>query len=382
MPPFMDRTKWIAGATALVAGAGLLWWMMPRNESAPDQEAAKSAPANPGSATGAIPLTDEQIKSLSLRFARAENAAIMPIATVPAMIAPPPNARVAVAAQLPGIVTRIFVTDGDQVKAGQPLASVASRDMVSLNADLARAQAQLGVARAQAQRTRQLSKEGIIAAARADEANAMLRQAEVDVREQARLIGMANGSGGGMGYTLSAPISGRISSMTIETGKALDQGMAPFVIDAANRYQARAQIPERLIALIRPGMKVRVERDEEGPATEGTVTAVGSSIDPATRSATLTASLPATGATVSGRATSLTVMGPAPTGAVSVPAEAVTRLNGATIVFVKSAKGITPRKVRIAEGGGSNAVLLSGVKAGEQVVISSISELKALAGAE
>ncbi len=378
----MDRTKWIAGATALVAGAGLLWWMMPSAEKPPVEQAQKAESAPGGS--GTIALTAEQAKALSIGFSAASAADVMPIATVPAMIAPPPNARVAVAAQLPGIVTRIFVTEGDQVRAGQPLASVASRDMVSLNADLARAQAQLGVARAQAQRTRQLSREGIIAGARADEADAMARQAEVGVREQARLIGMANGSGGGMGYTLSAPISGRISSMTIETGKALDQGMAPFVIDAANRYQARAQLPERLIALVRPGMSVRVVQDEEGPATEGTVTAVGSSIDPATRSATLTASLPSSSATVAGRATSLLVMGPAPAGAVSVPAKAVTQYGGRTIVFVKSATGVAMREVRIAGGnsGSGQVVLLAGVKPGEQVATSAISELKALAAAE
>jgi cobalt-zinc-cadmium efflux system membrane fusion protein len=167
--------------------------------------------------------------------------------------------------------------------------------------------------------------------------------------------------------------------MTIETGKALDPGAAPFVIDGGGIMQAQAQLPERLIGTVAPGMTVRA-----GKVT-GKVLAAGTAIDPDTRSAALTASLPADPSIRAGQAVTLAVMGPAPAGAVRVPATAVAQLSGASVVFVRTPKGVSPRPVTMAEGGegaDGERVVLAGLKPGEEVATTSVSELKALATVE
>jgi cobalt-zinc-cadmium efflux system membrane fusion protein len=347
----MDRKYWIAAGLGIVVAIAALWWTLSR-----EPDAGAPAPAEAAATTGPaeIPISAEQAKALSLHFAAAEAAQHMPVASLPATIVPPPNARVAVAAQLPGVVTRVFVVEGDAVRAGQTLATVSSRDMVSLGADLSRARARL------------------------DEAQAALREAQVDVDEHARLIGMANGGASGGGYTLTAPISGRISAMTIETGKALDPGAAPFVIDAAGELQAQAQLPERLVGTVQPGMGVSA-----GPGIDGAVLAVGTSLDPQTRSAMLTARFPAGSTLRAGQALTLSVMGPAPAGAVRVPGAAVAQLGGDSVVFVATASGVVARPVKLAEGGtgaSGEVVVLSGLKPGERVAVSAVSELKGLLG--
>lgn len=374
----MDRNKWLVGGALGLVALVLAWWLVPHGGTESSDAPVPEEKAPVSSAPKEISLSAGQAEALSLHFARAEQASLVPIATVPAMVAPPPNARVAVAAQLPGVVTRVFVVEGQDVRAGQMLATLSSRDVVVLSAELARARARLDVARANAARLSQLSKEGIVAPARADEASALFRQAQIDVSEQARLIGMANGSGGS-GYSLTAPIGGRISMMSIETGKALDPGAAPFVIDAGGAMQAQGQLPERLIGKVLPGMSVRAAE------ASGKVLAVGSAIDPATRSASLTASLEGDGAVRAGQALSLAIMGPAPQGAVRVPATAVAQLPSGTVVFVRSRRGVIPRAVTLAEGSEQSKgerTILSGLKPGEDVVVTSVSELKALATAE
>lgn len=374
----MIRTKglWVA-AVGTVALACTGWLLLSDRGS---DGVGNSAPSAAHTATsGDIALTGDQITALSLRFATAEPALTEPIAALPAQIAPPPNARVAVTAQLPGIVTRIHVVEGDVVRTGQTLATVSSRDMVSLGSDLARARARLAVARASAERIGQLNREGIVAAARLDEARATLREAEIDVQERTRLVGMANGSSAGS-YALTAPIGGRISAMTIETGKALDLGAAPFVIDGAGPLQARAQLPQRLIGRVHPGMRVIA-----GPGLEGQVVAVGTALDPQTRSATLTARFPASAELRSGQSLTLSVLGPAPDGAVRVPTAAIARLGDSTLAFVRTKAGVVARPVRLGEGGsGADGaqVVLSGLKPGEQVAVSAVSELKSLAAAD
>lgn len=375
----MDRNKWLLGGGAGVIAIALLWFMLPgKGGEAPASQTEQTAPGN-AAGTSDIPLTGDQAKAMGLRFAAALATSEMPVATLPAMVMPPPNSRVAVAAQLPGIVTRVHVVDGAMVTAGQTLATISSRDMVSLGADLSRARARLSVARANAARMNQLSREGIIAGARAEEASAALRQAEVDVAEQARLIGMTNGSASGGGYSLTAPISGRISAMAIETGKAVDPAVAPFVIDGSGGLQAEAQLPERLIGTMQPGMRVGI-----GAGQTGTVIAVGTAIDPATRSARLTASLPAGAPVRAGQSINLSIMGAAPSGAIRVPADAIAQIAGGPCVFVRTPRGVAVRKVTLPDGGagsGDDRVVLSGLRAGEQVAVTGVSELKSLAAA-
>ncbi|WBH18041.1 efflux RND transporter periplasmic adaptor subunit [Sphingomonas radiodurans] len=369
----MKHRTLIFGGSAAAVTAAAAWLVIPADPATPPIAPA----AQRTKPTGYIALTGAQVRSLGLEVAPVDAADTIALATLPAQITPPPNARVAVAAQLPGVITRIFVVNGQAVTKGQALATVASRDVVSLSADLARARSRQAVASAQAGRLQQLSREGIIAPARSDEASALAAQSAIDVSEQHRLIALLGGGRiAGAGYTLTTPISGRISSMTAETGKMVDPAMAPFVIDGAGALQVAAQVPERLIGLVRPGMQVRVGSDGVG-----TVLAVGAAVDPTTRSATLTANVQSAPGISPGSATSVVIEGPAPAGAVRVPAAAVTQIDGRTVVFLVVRGGVSVRPVVISEGTGDHVVVTRGLTLGQRVVTSGISELVTLASA-
>ncbi|WP_284053106.1 efflux RND transporter periplasmic adaptor subunit [Stakelama marina] len=338
---------------------------------APTQNQTAAAPA------GVIAVSPAQEKKLGLEWAVAEKADKAPIASLPATIAPPPNARVAVTATYPGIIRRIFVAEGDPVRAGQLLATVASTDILSHSSDLTRAEARLRVARASASRLAQLSREGVIAGARADEAQAQLRQAQADVTEQRRLLAMSGASGRDGTYRLTAPIGGRVSKVAAETGDRVDPMQAPFIVDSASRYEVRAQLPERLIGSVRPGMTVQV-----ADGVGGQVTSVGNTIDPETRSALLKARVPAAPGIVSGGATNVALYGPAPENAVTIPDAAVTNLDGKDIVFVEAKGGVRAQDVSKGNTIDGRTLILSGLKPGEKVIARGTSELKSLALAQ
>jgi membrane fusion protein, heavy metal efflux system len=332
------------------------------------------APEPPTAATdGAIPLNAGQIARLGITFATAKPATEIPIAEVPATIAPPPNARVAVAATIPGVVTRTMVVEGQQVRAGQALAVVASRDVLTMQAGMEQASARANLSRLNARRLDQLAREGVIAGGRADEAAATRREAEAELNEQRRTLALINAGRAGGTYTLTAPIAGTITKASVQTGMPVDGASAPYVIDAAGRYELTAQLPERLIGTIRPGMTVMLE------GVAGTVTSVGATVEAETRSALLRAKIPAAPGLVAGRATTATLLKPADGVAVAVPADAVVIIDGKAVVFVRGPKGIVRRAVTSAGAAGDAHVLAAGVKAGEQVAITGTSELKALA---
>lgn len=362
-----------AVAIAAITLSGL-WWLTSAGNK-PTDAPAEAAPGG-STSTGSIAVDARRAAQMGIRFAPAIVAEETPLATIPATIQPPANARVAVTATFPGVVVRTMVVEGDSVRAGQPLAIISSREVLTMGADLTRAHARNGVAAANAARLVQLSREGIIAGARADEANAVAAEARADVSEKSRILRMVNGSAASGSYTLTAPIAGRVTTAALQAGSPVDGTTAPYVIDAADRYEVVGQLPERLIGQVRPGMSVRLL-----PNLTGRIVAVGSTIDPATRSASVKAEIPAGPGVVAGRATSIVIAGVAPSGAVSVPDSAVTTIDGKSAVFVAAPKGFAVRPVTAGGGSDGRTVLLSGIRPGEQVVISGTSALKALTSA-
>lgn len=360
--------------TVLLSSAALLaitlggWWALsPATPPTASETAAKPA-ANPDF----LAVTTDKARLLGITVAAATAAAEVPLAQLPATISPPPNARVAVAATLPGTVQRTFVNEGDMVRSGQPLALVVSRDILTIGADLSRANARLGVSQASAARLSKLSREGIIAGARSDEAQAIAAEARADVSEKSRILRMVGGSGSTGTYTLTAPIAGRVTRADIVAGNPVDGMTAPYVIDAEGKYEVIAQVPERLIGTLQPGMTVRLGD------LSGKVTSIGSTIDPASRSATLRASLPAGPGILAGRNATVTVLGQAPPRAVTVPAAALALNDGRDVVFVVTKGGFARRIVKAATADTSGVVILEGLNVGERVVVSGTSALKAL----
>ncbi|MCC2981206.1 efflux RND transporter periplasmic adaptor subunit [Sphingomonas sp. IC4-52] len=350
------------------------------NEAVPagDNLAATSNAA--AAAKPPLALSAAEFARIGVTFAPVESVSELPVATVPATLAPPPNARVAVAAVIPGVVTRTMVVEGDSVRAGQPLATVAAREMFTLAAGIDQAAARVAVARANDRRLGQLAREGVIAGSRADEARAALREAEAELNEQRRIVRLVNGSPNRGSYTLTAPIAGKITSATITTGSPVSEATSAYVIDAQGRYELTAQLPERLLGQVRPGMKVRVPASS-GEDVRGEVTSVGTVIDPQTRSATLRARLPASAGVVSGRAVSATLYAPAADGgAIAVPAAAVTDVDGKPSVFVRTPQGAAVRTVATGDRADGRIVIRSGLRAGEQIAVAGVSELKSIAG--
>lgn len=360
--------------TACASALALVWLLSACGEKVGQGggEAPAEAPAAPA---GILNLSAEQIQRLGVRFEVANAAVEAPLGSAPATVAPPPNARVAVAAIIPGVVTRTLVVEGDSVRAGQPLAVVAARELFTVGAALEQASARAEMARANNRRLQQLASEGVIAGARADEARAALREAEAELAEQRRVLRLVNGSAAQGTYTLTAPIAGRVATASIETGSPIDGATAAYVIDAANRYELTAQLPERLVGQVRPGMSVVLS-----DGVRGEITSVGASLDPQTRSALLRARIPAAEGVLSGRAISVVIMGPAGADAVTAPVAAVTTLNGEPTVFVRTAQGAVARKVEVMDGADGTVVIRSGVKAGEAIAIQGVSELKSIAG--
>lgn len=333
------------------------------------------APVPVAAKDGTIALSAAQMDRLGIKLAVAQQANAMPIGTVPGVVSLPPDARVAVTTPYAGTVLKVLVIQGQSVKQGEVLAIVRAAESVQFGAALARSQAELPVVAANAARLGQLSREGIIAPARADEARAALAATQATIAENRRLLALG-GAGRDGTITLRAPITGRVASVAVDTGGAVGNGVAPFIVENASNLRLDLQVPERLAGQVRPGMGISVI--QEGRTARGTLLSIAESLDPLTRSLAAKASLPADSRFVPGKGVMATISGTGGAGGVSLPASAVSHVGDHDEVFVREGQGFRPVRVTVAGQIGGQVFLSAGVSPGRQIAASGIAELKTL----
>ncbi len=326
----------------------------------------------------------DQIARLGIVLAPVVASSAMPVGTVPGVVSLPPDARVAVTTPFAGTVVKVMVIQGQAVTRGQALAVVRAAEAVQFGAALARSNAALPVAAAQAARMEQLAREGIIAPARAEEARANLSAAQATMNENRRLLALGAASADGT-ITLRAPIAGRVTTVGIDAGSPVGSGPAPFLIENNEQLRLDLQIPERLASHVRPGMAVHVEQD--GRSAIGRLLSLASTIDPATRALAAKASLPTDTGLIPGKSVMVTLavtdlaaedIAARKGSSVSVPSEAVTHIGDHDVVFRRELHGFRAVTVTVAGQIGNSTVLSGGLESGQRVAVSSIAELKSL----
>lgn len=325
----------------------------------------------PALAAAPLTLSVAQEKAMGIVLATAKPASGAPLAALPGAVTPPLNDRRVVAAPFAGTVVRVHVLEGQSVKAGAALATLFSREALSVSSELVQSQAELRAAEAAARRLQQLASEGVIAGARAEEAQARLAQARAMVNERRRLLSGAGTAGGE--YVLRAPAAGRVAAITAQPGGGLE-AMAPAVtLDRADRLWVEARVSPEIARKLKVGYPVRVGD------TAGRIVALGASIDPRTRSLPLRAELASTASLTPGQTVSITLLSPAPAGAQAIPRSALVRDSAGARVLVKTGAGYEARSVGVVGAAGAEAVV-TGLPNGARVAASGASQLKSALG--
>lgn len=183
---------------------------------------------------------------------------------------------ISVAARRGGIVREVFVQEGDTVIKGQILARQED-DEARLTA--ARAQAQVGLARAQLSsletqlgasrrelaRLEKLTASNFVAAQRVDEARDKVRQAEAALGAQRASVTVAQAQGNEAAYnleltTIRAPVDGRIIRRLANPGSGASTLNVSNMFDIEPRAAriVRAEVPESALASVVVGQNVQI----------------------------------------------------------------------------------------------------------------------------
>jgi membrane fusion protein (multidrug efflux system) len=295
-----------------------------------------------------------------------------------------------VRARVAGIVQKRLFREGGDVKAGQPLFSIDASPyraaLQSAQAALARSQANLAQASAQAERFKPLVEANAIS--RQDYVNAVAAQktAEADVAAAKAAVQTAQIN---LGYaSVTAPISGRIGRALVTEGALVGQGEATqlALIQQINpMYVNFTQSTTDVLRLRRALQNGQLQRKGNGEAVAvhvvledgseyphpGRLLFTDLSVDPTSGQVTLRAQVPnPDGLLLPGMYVRVRLVQAQLEGAILVPQQAVTRSNqGDTVLVVGADNKPAPRPVKIGQAQGSDWVVLDGLKAGEQVIV-------------
>jgi RND family efflux transporter MFP subunit len=304
----------------------------------------------------------------------------------------------AIAAKIPANILEVRVRAGDHVKAGQTLIVLDRRDLEAnlRRAEAARTETENGVAetenaiasarasvelaRVTHYRFQDLLAKASVSQQEFDESYARLKSAEAALeiaaskrrqvearRSQAEAeIAAARVT---LGYaTLAAPFAGLVTERKADPGSLTLPGAPLLTIEREGDLRLEASIDESRFGVARPGEIVPVEIDGLNRTINGRVGEIVPSVDSATRTVTVKIDLPAvtnlrTG--MFGRAD----FAAAKREAVLVPESAVLERGQIRCVHVVEGETARLRFVTVGETRGTWREILSGLTAGEKIIV-------------
>ncbi len=264
-----------------------------------------------------------------------------------------PVERAVIAARLMGIVSRINAPLGARVASGEVLVEL-SADEVGARLDQARAQLD--------QIDRELARETTLVSKGASSVESVRL---LEDRRRAAAAAVAEATTLTSYTSIPAPFAGVITRRFVEAGDLATPGAPLLEIEGTSRLRAELAVPE---SLAMPPIGTGLAVDVNGTSLTGLLAEISPAADPLTRTRLAKVDLPAGSPVQSGQF--IRVLWPAGrTEVLLAPASAITSFGQMEQVFVLEEGRARLRIVKTGGRHGDQVGILSGLSAGESVVL-------------
>ena len=280
---------------------------------------------------------------------------------------------VMVSADLPGVVEKIAFESGRAVRVGEVLVRL---DASQERAQLAAAEAQRDLAGIESERKTKLAERGVLAVSDGDRAEAELRSTSAKVEEIRATIERK---------TIKAPFSGIVGIRQVNLGQYLNSGDPIVSLQALDPIHVDFTVPQRALGGLGIGREVRASAEGAGELV-GTITAVDSVVDEATRNARAQATFEnSEGRLRPGMYVEVVVVQASSRPIVAIPASAISYAPYGDSIFVvteiegqngEKYRGVKQQFVQLGERKGDKVAIVSGLEPGAEVVTSGAFKLR------
>jgi len=194
--------------------------------------------------------------------------------------------------QVGGPVSRIVVTPGEHVRAGQPLLYVTSPDYTVMRSAYVKARDAFQLADRLFKRAQDLLAHGVVAQADLDQAESARTQAEADLQssEQAiRILGIQNpadmiGQPVSPEVALRSPLSAEVVERLCSPGQLLQAGSTQcFTLSDMSSVWVLVNIYQNDIASVHVGDDVTIDNETYPDPVRGKIQYIAPALDPTTR---------------------------------------------------------------------------------------------------
>src|SRR5688572_7174521 len=268
------------------------------------------------------------------------------------------NESVDISSKTSNVVTAVRFRDGERVRAGQVLVQL---DDATARADVAAAQAAVTESESQYNRSRELLNTQALSKSSFDQLEATLKANRARLQaSQARLEDTV----------IRAPFSGRVGLRRVSVGTLISPGDVITTLDDTSVIKLDFSVRETYVSMLREGLSVRATAPAfPGRTFAGKVASIDSRVDVNTRSVIVRALLAnEDGALKAGMFLNVSLARDERE-ALVIPEEALTPEAEKQFVFVVAEGKAMRREVRIGGRSPGSVEVLSGLEAGERVIV-------------
>ena len=274
------------------------------------------------------------------------------------------------AARISATVSEVHVREGDQVRRGSLLVTLAALESTAGASGAAHtveeALARKRLADVTYERFARLFQEQAVTRQELD-----TRRAERDMAGQslARAREAARAAAAVAGYTrITAPLDGVVTARMVDPGSTVFPGMPLLTVEEGGQYRLELAVPESLLGKVALGTSLPVSLDGDSRTVTGKVAEIVPTVDPVSRTFTLKLDLPAKGLRSGQFGRAQLPVGD--TQGLLVPQKAVLERGQLTFVWVVDNGNIA--RMRLVKPGTVSAgrvEILAGLSAGERIVV-------------
>lgn len=334
-----------------------------------------------------VHLSREVIEAAKIETAPVAREALVAVIELPGEITADPDKTARVATPIAGRIERVSFAEGAAVKARDLLAVVRVPDLADRQAAFATASARAGAARANARRLEALAASGLASAQELSDARASAAALEAEAAaaaERLRALGLGASGKAGSLIELRAPIGGTVVSRDAVVGQSVDPEHPIASIVDLGEVWFLGRVFENDLARVQMGARAEVELNAyPRERFDGRIELVGRQIDPVARTVTARVRLANRGDLLRlglFGAARISAGGPQKGEALLVVRRsAVTEIGGKSVVFVRHPDDdFELHEVVLGRAALGKVEVLSGLREGENVVVSGAFTLKSL----
>lgn len=267
--------------------------------------------------------------------------------------------NIMVSAKAMGVITQVYVKEGQSVSKGQVLAQI-DNSVVLRNVEAMKSQLELATSVYNRQKNLWDQKIGTeVQFLQAKTNKESLEKQVAALEEQSDMM------------RIKSPINGTVDEVSVKIGENIAPGQPAARVVNTSNLKLVAGISESFISNVKKGDKVEVSIPEMNKTIPATVTFVGKTIDLLSRTFTVEVKLPSDAALRPNMSAVVKVIYHTETAAIVVPVNTVQTVNNEKIVYVAEADGknlVARKKVVEVLGVFGDGAQVKGLKKGDKVV--------------